>query len=165
MNIWKFLFIFLIYTISCIKNSDGPDIGQYYEQDYIDQIIVISQEDSIHIIVEQLPAISSFNENILVSIENDTSLIDTIKLELKVKYGSYSSEPHPQKELIIEDAIIYLWYASGKRPEPVQLKKVKSEQTISKITTRPKDEYYNIESIIIKKSNLKNITYEILFYR
>jgi len=158
-----FLILFPILFINC--SNDGPDLGTYYQKSFVDSIYAEMYVDPVHIIVEQFGLVENIKEIIPYDTENNASLNDTIKLILKVNFGSYSPNPNPKKELIIINDTLYLWYASREKPEITNLKKLHSNKNISGIQTSPKLEYYSIEKATIKKSPTKKISFRSILYK
>ncbi len=157
------IFAVLIFLLNC--TDDGPYFGEFYEKSYTDSITVVMNTDTIKIIIEQFGVSSQVQEYIPCDTINNISLIDTIKLILNVKFGTYSPNPDLYTDIIISNDTLYIWYASREKPVSTILYKPSSTKNISGIQTSPKLDYYNIENVIIKKSPIKIIEFKSKLYQ
>ncbi|MEJ2637298.1 MAG: hypothetical protein P8184_18680, partial [Calditrichia bacterium] len=153
----------LIVFINC-NTEDGPDFGPYYQKSYVDSVFAVIPTDTVHIIIEEFDLGPPQRQDIFYKTVNKQSLNDTIKITLKVNFGSYSPNPDPVKDLQILNDTLYIWYAARERPESLNLNKRHSISTITNVETNPKLDYYSIEEAIIHKSPNKIISFETKFY-
>lgn len=166
MNKFKSTLLIIILSLLLIKcSSDGSDLEKYYERNFKDIIVITMNIDTVKILIEQLEVSNQVQENIPYDTINNILLVDTLKIELDVKFGSYLPDPDPYKNIVISNDTLYIWYASRKKPESTKLLKSNSANNISGIDTSPKLEYYNIENVIIKKSPHKRIKFESKLYQ
>ena len=91
----------LILFLYC--SDDGPEFGEYYEKSFTDSLISIMNDDTIKIIIEQFGVSRQVQEYIPYDTLNDDPLLDTLILVLDVKFGSYSPNPNPFKDIIISN--------------------------------------------------------------
>ncbi len=142
--------------IGCSK-KDGGDLGPYYELTYRDSALAVVIGDTIHVVVTQMPSGRLVKDTIPFDLKYNADLLDTIKLEFEVKFGSYSSIPNPQKERLVQHDTLFLWYTSQLSRRSVY--KPSSPFGVSQIETSPKLEYYSIQSISINVSPTKQCTF------
>ena len=154
------LILFSGLIANCSKNEEG--FGTFYEGSYIDYLRVEMPCDSFKITIEQLASSSIVDGNITYEIENDASMLDMVKMELSVDFGSYSPEPNPFKDLISDSTTIYIWYAHIEKPGQISLNK---STAITGIPISPKLDYYSIQKIKVIKSERKEITFESMVFQ
>lgn len=151
----KTLFIISLFFINIfVSCSDGKeDFGNYIKGNYYDELVVVSKDSSIVIIIEQLQLIENLNESIPFSYLNKEQLSDTVKLNINVSFGSYNTKPEIFKEINSINDTIYVWY-STRGEKNYGLGK---NNSINSISTSPKITYVNINSVVINKSDNKNV--------
>ena len=88
--------VVLFFFSSCSEETDG--FGEYYEGSFNDEVVFNFSPDSSIIILEQLGIMSKIKENVPDTIEDDQSLIDSIRLKMFVSYGSYNQNPKVIKQ-------------------------------------------------------------------
>jgi hypothetical protein len=153
----------IIFFLYC--SEDVPEFGEYYENTFTDSLITIMNNDTIKIIIEQFGVSSQVQEYIPYDTLNNNPLLDTLILVFDLKFGSYSSNPNPFKDIIISNDTLYIWYAAKQKPVSEKLIKKSNLTSITGGQTTPKLEYYNIEKVDIKKASNKKITFESKLYK
>ena len=161
MNKIPFVLILLVILISVWKCSENkPDLGKYYENSFSDTITTVMITDTVKLIIEQFGISNQVKEYIPHNIMVNNSLVDTLKLVLNVKFGSYSPDPDPYINISSYEDSLYIWYASRKKPGSDMLSKTNSITSPNELQISPKTEFYNIENINIIKSSKKIIDFE-----
>ena len=156
-----FILIVLVIWISIWKCSENkPELGKYYEKSFNDTITSVIIADTVKLIVEQLASSNQVKEFIPYNITVNNSLVDSIKLVMNVKFGSYSPDSDPYINIISYEDSLYIWYASQNKPGSDKLSKTNSITSPNELNTSPNTEFYNIENINIIKSSNKIINFE-----
>jgi len=158
------ILLFVVGTfllIGCSKKED--DFGKYYELKFTDSTSTIVLGDSVHILLTQVPSSLKVKAYVPYEIREDSTLLDTIRLNLDVLFGSYSPTPSPHKEIIIRNDTLFLWYA---QMQPLSdFPKLSGYSSIVQIETSPLPVYYSVQKVIIRKSQNKYVTFESILYR
>jgi hypothetical protein len=152
MSTKLFCAIVIIGICGCTKESDQ---GKYYTLNFTDEVFSVFMSDSVHIVVTQYGSSSIIKDSIPFLFENNESISDTIKLIMEVKFGSYFETPTPNKQVTVSGDTLFLWYASGPPPNY----SLQKSSTITQVETSPKVAYYSIQSVVIKKSVNKSVTF------
>jgi len=149
-NIFKkdfglFILIMSITFVFFSCNTDD-DLGEYYEGTFNDSATLLSEPDTVNIILEQ--ARTQFHkENIPYSIETLNSNTDTITLKLFVSFGSYNKNPKPVKDINENSDTFYVWYSLRDKIG----KALNKNNSITEINTSPQINYISVDSIAIHK--------------
>lgn len=158
MKVYKILFtvFFLVvpfFLSSCSEETDN--FGEYYEGTFNDEVVFNFFPDSSIIILEQIGIVSKIKENVPYTIEDDQSLIDSIRLKMFVSYGSYNQNPRVIKQTSQDNDSVYVWYSTRNK----NYKTLSKSNTITEVETSPKLEYVSIDSIVIYKAENKFIKF------
>lgn len=145
--------VVLFFFSSCSEETDG--FGEYYEGTFSDEVVFNFIPDSSVIILEQLGIVSRIKENVPYSIEDDQSLIDSIKLKMFVSYGSYNQNPNVIKQTSQDNDSVYVWYSTRNK----YYKTLSKSNTIAEVETSPKLEYVSVDSVVIYKAEKKFIKF------
>ena len=145
------MLFFLFY--SCSEETDG--FGEYYEGSFNDEIVFNFSPDSSIIILEQLGIISKIKENVPYTIEDDQSLIDSIRIKMFVSYGSYNHNPIVIKQTSQNLDSVYVWYSTRNK----YYKTLSKSNNITAIETSPKLEYVSVDSVVVYKAVNKYIKF------
>ncbi|WP_337873406.1 hypothetical protein [Ignavibacterium sp.] len=148
-----FFAVVSLFFASCSEDTDG--FGEYYEGTFSDEVVFNFIPDSSFIILEQLGIVSRIKENVPYSIEDDQSLIDSIKLKMFVSYGSYNQNPKVIKQTSQNNDSVYVWYSTRNK----YYKTLSKSNTIAEVETSPKLEYVSVDSLVIYKAENKFIKF------
>lgn len=158
MKIYKIFATIFVAVVSLLFSSCSEEIdgfGKYYEGTFSDEVVFNFLPDSSIIILEQIGIVSKIKENVPYAIEDDQSLIDSIRLKMYVSYGSYNQNPKVIKQTSQENDSVYVWYSTrGKN-----YKTLSKSNTIAEVETSPKLEYVSVDSIVIYKAENKFIKF------
>ena len=138
---------------SCSEETDG--FGEYYEGTFRDEVVFNFSPDSSIIILEQLGIISKIKEIVPYTIEDDQSLIDSIRLKMFVSYGSYSPNPTVIKQTSQDNDSVYVWYSTRNK----YYKTLSKSNNITEVETSPKLEYVSVDSVVVYKAENKLIKF------
>jgi hypothetical protein len=141
---------FSVLFISCENEEEFP---HYYDGNFIDSLNIVSQNDSINVMVEQLALISFIKDTIPFSEEIIPLSSDTINIILIVSFGSYSQIPRIIKKVNELSDTFYIWYSNRDKIYKSLLK----NNSITSVATSPRIEYVSIDSIIICRSHSKYV--------
>jgi len=147
------IIILILSLFAC--NDDGTDFGDYNESQFDDTIELIANENPAVIVFEQLQLNDLMNEHIPYSVINDELSEDSIKLSLKVSYGSYNNRPEVFRELSTKGDTVFVWYSTRSNESNISGK----NETINSIATSPKITFVEVDSIIIHKHIDKSIDF------
>lgn len=148
-----FFAVVSLFFSSCSEETDS--FGKYYEGTFRDKVVFNSIPDSSNIILEQLGIVSRIKENVPYTIENDRSLIDSIKLKMFVSYGSYNQNPNVIKQTYQNNDSVYVWYSTRNK----YYKALAKSNTVAGVETSPKLEYVSVDSVVIYKAENKFIKF------
>ena len=148
-----FFAVISLFFSACSKDIDG--FGEYFEGSFNDEVVFNFSPDSAIIILEQLGITSKIKENVPYTIENDTSLIDSIKLNMFVSFGSYNRKPNVIKQISQHNDSVYVWYSTRNKYYKILAK----SNTVVGVETSPKLEYVTVDSVVIYKAENKFIEF------
>jgi hypothetical protein len=158
MKVYKILFtvFFLVvpfFLSSCSEETDK--FGEYYEGTFNDEVVFNFFPDSSIIILEQIGIVSKIKENVPYTIEDDQSLIDSIRLKMFVSYGSYNQNPRVIKQTSQDNDSVYVWYSTRNK----NYKTLSKSNTITEVEASPKLEYVSVDSVVVYKAENKFIKF------
>ena len=148
-----FFAVVSLFFTSCSEDTD--DFGEYYEGSFNDEVVFNFSPDSSIIILEQLGIISKIKENVPYTIEDDQSLIDSIRLKMFVSYGSYNQNPKVVKQTSQDNDSVYVWYSTRNK----YYKTLSKSNNIAEVETSPKLEYVSVDSVVVYKAENKSIKF------
>jgi hypothetical protein len=158
MKIYKIIATLFFIAVSLFFSScseDADNFGEYYEGTFNDEVVFNFIPDTSIIILEQLGLISIIKEDVPYTIENDQSLIDSIKLKMFVSYGSYNQKPNVIKQTYQDNDSVYVWYSTRNK----YFKALAKSNTVAGVETSPKLEYVSVDSVVIYKAENKFIEF------
>jgi hypothetical protein len=142
----------IIFILSSCNADD--DLGEYYEGTFNDSIIILSEADTVNIILEQ--ARTQFQkENIPFSIETLSNNTDTIALKLFVSFGSYNENPNPVQELNEISDTFYVWYSLRNKAGKI----LNKNHSIAEVNTSPRINYVSIDSVAVQRGTNKVVNF------
>ena len=157
-NIFQKNSFLLTVTISAVFlfsscNTDD-DLGEFYEGTFNDSVIIISESDTVNIVLEQ-GRTHFHKENIPYTIQTINENTDTISLKLFVSFGSYNQNPKPEKETKEVLDTFYIWYSMRSKMNKTLYK----NNSITEVYTSPQIDYVTIDSIVVQKGENKIISF------
>ena len=142
-----------LFVFSCTEETDN--FGDYNEGTFIDEVVFNFSPDSSIIILEQLGIVSIIKENVPYSIEDEQSLIDSIRIKMFVSYGSYNQNPTVIKQTYQDNDSVYIWYSTRKK----YYKTLAKSNTIAEVEISPKIDYVSVDSVVVYKPENKFIKF------
>jgi hypothetical protein len=144
----------------CSKSGDGG-FGPYYDVSLSDSVFAVVPTDSVFVVLTQVE-----NNRILsqvpVQIVEDSALGDTIRINLTVIVGSYSSTPSPSKEVLVHGDTLSLWYSSV---QPYHgFPKRSSNNSVESVENDPRPIYCSVQRVLIVKSHNKVVSFASRLY-
>ena len=150
----QILFIVMILLSGC-KKDEG--FGTYYEFNYSDSLSAVVPGDSVHIVLIQLATTGDVSPNVPFDVVQDSLLLDTVRLNFDVAYGSYSPTPSPWKQDTVRNDTLFLWYPHIK---PFNgFPKRSAGETVTEIQTSPLLPYYSVQRMHIRTSQRRQVVF------
>lgn len=137
--------ISLTCLIAACNTDNDKDFGAYYNGTFIDFVNILSESDTVNIVLEQLG--SHFQkQNVPYTFETNNN--DTVKIKLFVSFGSYNQQPEPVKNVKQISDTFYVWYSLVSKTS----KTINKSSTITEVSTSPKVSYVSVDSLVIGKT-------------